>query len=254
MLVFYRAIPYAVACVVASGYTWMIWQPAWFWIGALVAWILCLYLCARLISFDWQEKTYRFFLLTPVLFFTSSLGAFLFLESFWSQMALGVATAVCLFFFTEQVFYYLHLPVRYQAYTIEHLSLVLHVLALYFYASIGFGLQLFLQIPLWLIAPAILLLIVYMLAATFWVSKIEHILVRSTVITGAVLMTELFIALSWLPSGFYVNAALFTVCFYLFLGLTRAHFFENLSQAFLRRYLLVSCGLLVMIVGTAQWV
>jgi len=254
MLVFFRAIPYAVALVVSLGFVWMIWQPAWFWIGAVVAWIFCLYLCARLVSFDWREKTYRFFLLTPVLFLASSLGVFLFLESFWLQIALGIVTAACLFFFTEQVFYYLHLPVRYQAYTIEHLSLVLHVLVLYFCASIGFGLQLFLQIPLWLIAPVIFLLMCYMLAATFWVSKIEHDLVRSTVIAGAVLITEFFLALSLLPSGLYVNAAILTIFFYLFLGLTRAHFFENLSRIFLRRYLLIACGLLVLIVGTAQWV
>jgi hypothetical protein len=254
MLIFFRAIPYAILLATVAGFTWMICQPAWFWIGALGAWITCAYLYARLVPFDWQEKTYRFFILTPLLFFTSSLGMFLFLESLWSQVALALVTVIGLFFFAEQIFYYLHLPVRYQAYAIEHVSLVLHILTLYFFACTGFGLQLFLHAPLWLIIMAMAAGVIYVLSATFWVSKIEHTLVRSTVLSGTVLMTQWFMGLSFLPSGIYVNAGLFLLGFYVFLGLTRASFFENLSPAFLRRYLLIACGLFLCMIGTAQWI
>jgi hypothetical protein len=254
MLIFFRAIPYAILLTAVSGFAWMIWQPSWFWIGALGAWVVCIYLYARLVSFDWQEKTYRFFVLTPLLFLTSSLGMFLFLESLWSQIALALVTIIGLFFFAEQIFYYLHLPARYQAYAIEQVSLVLHILTLYFFACAGFGLQLFLHAPLWLMAIGAAAVVSYALSATFWVSKIEHALVRSAVLSGAVLMTQWFVGLSFLPSGMYVNAGLFLLGFYVFLGLTRAAFFENLSPAFLRRYLLIACGLFLCMISTAQWV
>ena len=158
-----------------------------------------------------------------------------------------------LFFYIEHLFHYLHLPTRYQAYTLEHLSLVLNILTIYFISVVGFGARMFLSIPLWFACVVFFLVAFFVIFDMLWVSKVEAKMAWPYAIAGTVLATEIFAAVSFLPTGFYVNAAILAVFFYLFLGLTRAHFLDALTHTLVRRYLAIASFLFVIIMGTAQW-
>ena len=93
-----------------------------------------------------------------------------------------------------------------------------------------------------------------MTTGVFWVSKIESAVSTRFAVSGAIILTELYMALSQLPTSYIANAAAFTVMLYLFLGLSRAQVLEKLSKPVMQRYVFISIVLLIVIFGTARWI
>jgi len=209
---------------------------------------------ARLL--DWSVRSFQFWHLlgTPVLFILTSFGPFMLLEDNWLKMGLVLLVIAAVFLFVEHIFSFLHLPTRYQPFTLEYLSQLLHTLSVFFFSVLAFGLILFLQIPLWFLSILFFLCLFFIVYGTLWVGKIEAIRARPYAFVGALLTTEIFAALSFLPTGFYSNAAFIALCVYVFLGLSRAHALHKLSKDVLKRYVGVFILLVLIIILTSQWV
>ena len=93
----------------------------------------------------------------------------------------------------------------------------------------------------------------FVIYATLWASKADVRQARLYAVAGALFVTEMFAAITFLPTGLYTDAALIALAAYVFLGLTRAHFVENLKKATLKRYVVTTMLLLVAVLGTAHW-
>ena len=253
MIIFHRMIPIVFSLFVSIGFVLMI----LFKVHPVAVIVPCVLLCgialARLIQFDFSDFQNRYFFGLPLVFLFASFSLLLFLESIFAQWSLAVVSTSFLFFFVEHVFHYLHLPARYQAYTIEHLSLVLSVLSIFFLSASGFGLRLFLNLSLWMLVLSFFALALFVIFGMLWVSKVDAKKAWPYAFAGTVLATEIFAVTMYLPTGFYVNASLVALFFYLFLGLTRAHFLDQLSTLLVKRYLMIASFLLIAILGTAQW-
>jgi hypothetical protein len=117
-----------------------------------------------------------------------------------------------------------------------------------------YGFRLFLALPLWLLVPAAFALTGFLVASTLWVCKIERAKLLPYAFGGALILTELFLALTYLPTGFFTNGALLAVFFYAYLGISRAHVLQKLSPLVAKRYVGASLGLAVIILSTAKWV
>ena len=215
---------------------------------------VCSLLLGRLLC--WQVATFQFWHLlgTPLLFLLSSFGLFFLLESTSSKIGLAVLVTLLLLLFVEHVFSFIHLPVKYQPFTLEYLSQVLHVLTVFFLATLGFGMRLFLQAPLWLLSLAFFLVLSFIMFGTLWAGKVDPVKARPYALAAAVLITELFAAISFLPTGFYTNAAFLALAVYVLLGLSRADALHKLSQEVLRRYLTLFVILTAIIALTSQWI
>ncbi len=220
---------------------------------ALTVTLLSLVL-ARLVG--GSVKTFEFWHLlgTPVLFVLSGFGAMLLLESSSIKIVLAVLVTALLVLFVEHVFSYIHLPVNYQPFTLEYLSQLLHILSVFFISTLGFGLTLFLQTPLWLLSPIFFGILLFIVYGTLWAGKIEARRALPYAFAGAALTTEMFMALSFLPTGFYSNAAFLALGVYVFLGLSRAHALHKLSSPVLKRYSILFFLLTFIIAATSQWV
>lgn len=254
MLVLHRITPFLIGLVTAGGFLGLIRLPSnYSFIVAAATGVLLAVLFARLAGLKLRTFRFWYFTGTPVLFFISAFGLFLFLESNGVMMALAVTVALMLFLFAEHLFNYVHLPAKYQAYSLEHVSLVLYVLTTFFVATVGFGTAMMLQAPLWLLAPLLFFVMLYVVYGMLWVSKVEGRKARAYALGGALISTELFTVLTFLPTGFYANAAALAVCVYVFLGISRAHFLDKLSRIVLRRYAVMGVLLLGVIAGTARW-
>lgn len=218
-----------------------------------VSTVLTALLFARLGEWKWRTFTFWYLLGAPVCFLLSGFGLSLFLESFWPRFFLA-AIVVCLsWLFGENVFTFLHLPAKYRAYAIEHLSLIMNVLTVFLFAATGFGLILFIQTSVFFLMGICFALAAFVICGTLWVSKIDHKKSLLYGLTGAVLLTELFMALSYLPTGFYANAAWLTLMMYIYVGLMRAHLLEKMSFIVVRRYVLISVILATFIAVTTRW-
>ena len=166
-------------------------------------------------------------------------------------MAIGVTVALALY--AENLFAFYHLPSSYQAYSLEFLSLMCYMVSAFFFTGSAYMAQLFLELPLWIPAIATFLIVLLATVAVFWVSKIGFETGILFAITGAIVMTQVYVALSMLPTSFVTHAAAFTVCWYVYLGVSRAHVLEKLTPGVVRRYAVIGCLLLVLIFGTATW-
>lgn len=253
MIILHRISSVAIALVAALGFMSLIngWLHPIVSIASML--IIVTLLLARLNK--WQIRQFSFWHLTgtPLLFLTSALGMQLFLESTRSQWALAAITVVLLFVFSEHIFSFVHLPATYQPFTLEYLSGLLHILSIFSIASVGFGLRLFLQMPLWLLSIGIFAVSLFAIFGTLWVGKLEAHKAKPYAITGAILLTECFAALSFLPSGFYTNAALLALVAYVFLGLARANALHKLTKDILRRYIILFILLTLLIAASSAW-
>lgn len=255
MILLHRITPFLIGIATALGFAAVLMlglHPLWV-MGATLAAVALLY--ARLVGV--APRSFQFWMLfgTPLLFLATSFGLLLFLEQPLSQFALAAFVAVFVFFFAEHVFSYVHVPVNYETYAIEHMSLVMNVASVFFVSVVGFGTRVFLTAfaPLWLLGPLFFAVSLFVIFGTLWASKVDVRHARLYALCGALLVTEFFLAVTYLPTGFYTNAALIALTAYLFLGLTRAHFLETLSPKVVRRYVLTSAVLLIAVLGTSQW-
>jgi hypothetical protein len=255
MILLHRVTPFLIGLIAALGFALLLVlkvNPLPVMLATLAV-VAALYI--RLVGF--APKSFQFWMLcgTPVLFLASSFGLLLFLEQPGAQAALAVFVSLFLFFFGEHVFSYVHVPVNYEAYAIEHISLVMNVSSVFFVSVAAFGMRVFLTslAPLWLLSMLFFAVTIYVIFGTLWASKVEVKPALLYAACGALIVTELFMAVAYLPTGFYTNAAVIALAAYLFLGLTRAHFVESLSRSLARRYIITSAVMMTAILGTAQW-
>ncbi|MDA1038272.1 MAG: hypothetical protein O2877_01120, partial [bacterium] len=251
MLVFNRLISWVLAILTVGSFVLVMKFPTAA-IGIIgVFLLLTAFFYTQLIELN--KKTYDFwnFLLTPFLLMVSGSAFYLFLENTMDKYVLIGGLAFLSFIYAEHLFYFFHLPSRYRVYTLERLSIVFYVVTTFLLSSVLFGLLLLVNIPLWVVAPIFFLLSVFLTYSTLWVSKIDRERAFPYAIAGALLLTELFVAISFLPTGHMTSSALITVFLYVFLGFTRAHLLGRLTRTVLLRYLVFTAVVLLVILATA---
>ncbi|HBL39780.1 TPA: hypothetical protein DDZ10_03870 [Candidatus Uhrbacteria bacterium] len=254
MLIFYRFIPFLAGLLCAAALGLAIVAPDWF-LPAMGALLLALaFLYARLIDLPKHDFGFWNFLLTPLLFTLSAGFFFVFLEDASSMfILLGVLAALHLIY-AEHLFYYFHRPSEYRVYTIERVSLVLSIATMFLLSSSLFGLMIFVQVPLWALAPIFFLTAVFTVYAVLWVSKMDPNRGSLYAIVLGLLLTELFLALSFLPVGHTTNAVLMASFLYFFLGVSRADFMGRLTRRVFLRYLFFTIVMVATVLSTTTWV
>lgn len=253
MILLYRITPFLVAIVALLGYAAFVFRFAHPVFAMGISVVCVALLLARLLRFHVQEFSFWFFLGIASLFFLSSFGMLFLFETMWISIALAALCAFLLVLFTEFVFLYIHLPSRYQPFSLEHLTSLLNLLSIFFFSSFAFATRLLIQIPLALLALLFFLLSFFLVYGVLWVTKAELFRSRLYALFGAIVLTELFVCITFFPTGFYTNAALMTIFSYAFFGLTRTEALHKLSLDVVKRYLFVSIILLLVVTISSKW-
>lgn len=253
MILLHRLTPFAILLLGAAGFVMLILSPFSWGIPALVCFGLVLLLFARLLVWDVRRTGFWVFLGMPFFLLISSLAFFLLLENDGAKWMLGMVVTIGLGLFAENLFAFYHLPRVYQAYSLEYLSLMLAVAGLFFTTSATYLAQIFLEAPVWATAPLMAIMTFAVFVAVFWVSKISWEAGRMYAGVGALLLTEIYIACSWLPTGYTTNAAVFAVCVAWYLGIMRAHAFQKVHKQLLLRHSLFAGAMLLLLFFTTPW-
>ncbi|MFZ2681952.1 MAG: hypothetical protein WAZ14_02570 [Patescibacteria group bacterium] len=254
MILLHRLTPFAILLLSAVGFGFLIWEPLAFKVPAILCFALIPFLFARLLLWELRRPAFWVFLGTPSLLLLSALMFFLIIETTAGAWTMAITVTLALTLYAENVFAFYHLPSSYQAYSLEFLSLMCYMVSAFFFTGSAYMAQLFLELPLWIPAVATFLIVLLATVAVFWVSKIGFETGILFAVTGAILMTEVYVSLSMLPTSFVTHAAAFTVFWYVYLGIARAHVLEKLTPVIVRRYLITGCMLLGLIFGTATWI
>lgn len=253
MILLHRITPFAIGFLGAAGFIMLILAPFSLGIPALICFGLSLLLFARLLVWDVRRTGFWVFLGMPFFLLVSSLAFFLLLEQNEGKWLLAATVTLGLVLFSENLFSFYHLPRAYQAYSLEYLSLMLAVAGLFFTTSATYLAQVFLEAPLWGTAPLIAVIVFAVFVAVFWVSKMSWEAGRMYAGIGALLLTEVYIACSWLPTGYTTNAAIFAVCVAWYLGIMRAHAFQKVNKLLLVRHSIFAAILLLFLFLTTPW-
>lgn len=253
MILIHRITPFFIACSVVVGFILLTLFPSHPFLTILPALLFVGLLLGRLVGWKFRAFSFWAFVGTPMLFVASSFFFVLFLGDGLHRGAVMLVAALFTFFYAEHLFSYIRTPSTYMPYALEHLTMLLSVMTVFLGVSAAFGLRMFLQAPISLLSAGVFALISFLAYATFWTSKVEHKRGLAFGMGGALILTELFAALSFLPTTFFVNATAIALGAYLFLGVSRAHFVQTLSRKTISWYAAVCAVLFVFIAGTAQW-
>ncbi|HJN85473.1 MAG TPA: hypothetical protein QF873_04140 [Patescibacteria group bacterium] len=254
MLLVVRTIPFLLGVVTAGLLLLISVWPSLVLLLSILTVVGVIYGIGHLTGFGKDLEGWWHVAVTPVLFVISTIAFMLFVESQILILVLPIAAGAFTFFFAEHLFRFVHLPSLYQPYALEHTSLVLHVASMFFLSTAFYGLQTFLQIPVWLLAIFFFAFSAMMVYETLWVSKIKDTKAVRVAVIGGLMFTELFVVFSFLPTSFFVNAAASTLVFYVFLGIMRASFLQRLSKVVLKRYAMLGIFMLILLFVTARWV
>ena len=253
MILIHRITPFAIGLITSLGFASVLFSQISPVLSLVLTVVLIALLYARLLHFKVRTFQFWHFLGTPALYLLSSFGMIFLFEQQTLSLTLAILTVLFLVLFAEYIFQFTHLPSQYQPYSIEYLTLLLNVLTIFFLSSVAYGVNLLAQVPLWILAPIFFLLSLFILYGTLWVSKADETRSKPYALAGSILTTEFFVSLAFLPSGLYTNAALITLFFYTFLGLTRAEVGHKLSKQVALRYLITATILFILIVVSANW-
>lgn len=254
MLLIHRITPFLIGCSVAAGFLFLLVLRLNPVIVIITTLIVVALLFGRLLG--WKARSFQFwaFVMTPVLYVFSAFALILFLEGSLEKSILAAFAAVFVFFFAEHLFSYAHVPAKYTPYALEYLTLLLSIITLFLASSAAFGFRMLVQVPIPLLAVVVFVYGLFLGYVTFWASKMEHSRSLVFAVGGAILLTELFAALAFLPTGFYANAAVLVLAAYGFFGISRAHFVNKLSRRTISWYALSGIIMLGFLAGTAQWI
>lgn len=254
MILVHRITPFLIGIVIAGSLALTSLHPT-LSVGVIpAAYVAVFVLLARLTNFRFNAKETWVMVGTPMLFLLSAVMLFLFLDTQVARIAISVTVALLSYFYAEQLFMFVHLPATYQPYALQNLTGILGVLSLFFFVAGSHALLLFERVPLVVLAVFFFPITFAIIFKSLWTANVPHDVSRLYALGGAVLFTELFASVSYLPTTFLTNAAILAILFYLFLGISRAQSLAKLSRPLLSRYLSVGAVMLVAVIVTAQWV
>jgi len=253
MLVFLRTLPILSGLTMAIGAMALFWFPSHPFFIAGVSLLILFFVLARLAGWSFKKADFWSFFALPFCLAVSAFSLLLFVEGQNMKILIITLATLLLWLFAENVFSFLYLSSTYQVNALEYLSLVMGVVSVFFASTAFFALRLFFGFSLWLIVPVHAIFIFTLFISVLWICKVEKERVLPNVFGAVILLTELFLCLVFLPAGFFFNAAILTLFFYLFLGIVRAHLSNRLSSIVLKRYILAVSLIAVLIIFTAKW-
>jgi len=122
------------------------------------------------------------------------------------------------------------------------------------YFSLAFAMIIFIKVELLILVVVTLAVCLLLCYQLFWVNKIRFSDSNILVLAISVVLVEMFVAIYYLPTSFFVNAFILSIAFYLMTGLSRYFLLGNLDKKRIISFLVVSGICLMAILATAQWV
>lgn len=200
-----------------------------------------------------KNGKFWYLVITPVLFLAGGLIFLSFLEGRFFKQFFLVVFAVLIWAFLEVVFLKFHLRAKYQTHSLENISTHLNLITIFLIASGFFSLIVFLGIStslLIIIFAIVNTLLVYQLIK---LSDVSLVVGWPYILATVVVITEIFWAVSFLPTSVYVNGLIVTIIYYLITGLTRNWLLGVREGKVVKRYLLISVISLVIVLLSAKW-
>ncbi|MDO9399199.1 MAG: hypothetical protein Q7T79_00715 [bacterium] len=201
------------------------------------------------------DKQWWNFLILPALMSSMVIAYSIFLNNNNKILIqlLFIASIIFLYFYLYCVYYYLIRPQSYKTFSIENISSYGNLLTFFLTASTIYGLQSFLNLPIWIleiIMSVIIFLIVYQI---IWANKIDFKKGLPYILVCCLILIEFSWSISFLPFNYNIAGLILTIGYYILASLMKDHLLDKLNKKAIKIYLSIGLISLLLILFTAQW-
>jgi hypothetical protein len=259
-----RSISILIPLLIFIGLEIILARPNWLW------WIIPFLLFLPFLAL-WQlmnqkiTKEFWQFSLAPFLFLLSGLLFFILLtpKNDWLKHLLILIITGFLAIILESVFNFLHRQEKYPLFAIENIYSYLDLITFFFFLASFYYLIVFSNFPLWLLLLFTIIIVGFLSYQVFWANKILTPELKSRgypngtaylfILVISLILGELFWIINFWPTGFYFNALLLSLFYYIIIGISRYHLLGQLNKKVVRKYLVIGGICLVVILVTVRW-
>lgn len=235
MIILRRLLPIAATLALLGVLELIFAQQNLFWYLIPLVVLLTVFPVSLLLNWKFQSAAFWQLLITPSALIGSCLFLLLFLNEPILSHALMILACGLFAWYTENVFVFHYRTQEYQPYALEHISLYINLLSVFFFFSSLYAARIFLSIPLiYLIAIGTFVSALFSLQLVLG-SKISWHRGGPLLFGLTLVMLELFLAVSILPTTFFVAGLLMAIPYYLMMNLTRHAFRDSLSRKIILR-------------------
>jgi hypothetical protein len=199
------------------------------------------------------NKNFFHFLILPIVFCFTSFFFLTFLVNVYIYNAVSVLCAVILYFLLRQYYTYFYFTHRYQPYSLESLSTYISMISSFFLFSGLYSSFILLKFGITSMVLVLVIVEAVLIYYYFWINKIDLKKSGIFILVIVAILAELFVAVSYLPTSYYVNAFILSIALTLMLVLSRNFFVASLTKKKIISHLAVSSIILLIVLLTAKW-
>jgi len=220
---------------------------------------------AKFYSWKIKDKKFWYFLITPLLFFVSSILFFGFLEGqFFLKCVIIILFASLQWLIYQNIFFLFKLPQKYQSNSIRNIFDFINLISIFFLVSSFFALIIFVHISVWLLSIVLFLISSLYFFQFFWLNRVLEKRAWFFAFIFALIFVEIFYVITFLPISFYIGGLILTLVYFNIKSIGKKYFLnifysENrqCSIAIIKKntiqYLIINILILTLLLATAQY-
>jgi hypothetical protein len=219
--------------------------------GAIVALaIVAVYLLAarNQVEANWWQ-----FLLLPLTTLVSVLAYSVLISQAGLIHLLYILSSFFVLIYLRTVYYFLHQPGRYKLRSIENSASYLNFYNFFLLSSSLYGFQSYLSLKDYQFVLLVFLYTCVVFYQLMWVMKLSLLDSAKHISVAAIVISEIALALSFLPFDYNVSGLVLALCYYLISSLYRSEISETLTREKVKYYAGFAIIVFLLIFITVRW-
>ena len=250
---FIRLLPLAISFIVLALFETFFYYSEMIYVAIMLIILSIFFAVWQFTKTSPVDKQWWNYLILPISFITASAAYSILLSSKLIIQTLFILNGIFIYIYLRTIFNYLLQPLDYKNFSLENISAYGNFITFFFIASTIYGLQSFLNAPIWLLMIVLLIFTVAIVYQAMWVNKIYTPFRFIYILISSLVIIELAWTISFLPFKYQIAGFVLSICYYMTYSLMRFYLLSELDKRKIRLYL--GFGLLSMFIVllTASW-
>lgn len=172
----------------------------------------------------------------------------------WMMQLVAWGAMILLYLYWRFVYFYLYIPGRYTAFSLENISFYGNFLVIFALGSAALGLKLLLALNGFMVTGLVGLVLAMIIYQSFWVSKYSFKDSWALCLGSWLVLLESFFALTLLPNDYQLLAFIWSTIYYLVVTVISDFFNKQLNSFKIKAYLILTGVSWLLLFATAVWI
>lgn len=161
---------------------------------------------------------------------------------------------VFLYLYFRTVYYFLIAPKHYKKFSLQNLSAYGNFASFYFLSSAVYGIQVFINAPIWILMIFVLISTLLIVYQVIWANMIDKKERLFYILISGLIITEIAWSISFLTLSYYVLGLILSVSYYTIIGLLRFYLLGALNKKLVKIYLIFGLSSILLVLLTSRWI